>query len=396
MSGIRFTPSRRAVLGGAAATATLAGLPRFAIGSTPKIKVGFMLPYSGTYAKLGNNITDGFMLRMAELGDTLGGAEVEFVRVDDESAPPKAVDNITKLVLKEEVDVVVGTVHSGVVQAMAPVVREEGTLTIVPNAGANRITRELCAPNLFRTSFSSWQANYPCGDVVLNDGHRKVVLISWNYAAGKEMLGGFKESFTAGGGEVVKEILLDFPNDEFQAYLTEIAALKPDAVYAFFSGGGALKFIKDYAAAGLHGQIPLYGPGFLTEGVLGGVGDAAEGIKTTLHYSIALDNPLNLKFRDAFQAATGRESDVFAVQGYDTATLLAKGLEAVQGDISARGDLYAAMENAEIESPRGAFRMSKAHNPIQDIYLREVRNGQDHILGIAGKAVEDPATGCSL
>ncbi|SDD99858.1 ABC transporter substrate-binding protein [Rhodospira trueperi] len=396
MSGIRFTPSRRAVLGGAAAAATMAGLPRFAIGSPPRIKVGFMLPYSGTYAKLGNNITDAFMLRMAELGDTLGGAEVEFVRVDDESAPPKAVDNITELVLKEEVDVVVGTVHSGVVQAMAPIVREEGTLTIVPNAGANRITRELCAPNLFRTSFSSWQANYPCGDVVLKDGHKKVVLISWNYAAGKEMLGGFTESFTAGGGEIVKEILLDFPNDEFQAYLTDIAALQPDAVYAFFSGGGALKFIKDYAAAGLHGQIPLYGPGFLTEGVLGGVGDAAEGIKTTLHYSVALDNPLNLKFREAFQSATGRESDVFAVQGYDTATLLAKGLEAVQGDISAKRDLYAAMEAAEIESPRGTFRMSKAHNPIQDIYLREVRNGQDHILGVAAEDVEDPATGCSL
>jgi len=384
------------MLAGSAAALTLAGLPRFAIGATPKIKVGFMLPYSGTYAKLGNNITDGFMLRLAELGGTMGGAEVEFVRVDDESAPPKAVDNISRLVLKDEVDVVVGTVHSGVVEAMVPVVREEGILTIVPNAGANRITRELCAPNLFRTSFSSWQANYPCGDVVLKDGHRKVVLISWNYSAGKEMLGGFVESFTAGGGEIVKEILLDFPKDEFQAYLTEIAALKPDAVYAFFSGGGALKFIKDYAAAGLQGQIPLYGPGFLTEGVLGGAGDAANGIKTTLHYSVALDNPLNLSFRDAFQTASGREADVFAVQGYDSATLLAKGLEAVQGDISAKRELYAAMEAAEIESPRGTFRMSKAHNPIQDIYLREVRNGQDFILGVAGKAVEDPATGCSL
>ena len=288
----------------------------------------------------------------------------------------------------------VGTVHSGVAEAMAQVAREEGTLTIVPNAGSNRITRELCAPNIFRTSFTNWQANFPCGDAVLKDGHRNVVLISWNYAAGKEMLDAFKESFTAGGGKIAKEFMPDFPKDEFQAYLTEIAAIKPDAVYAFFSGGGALKFIKDFAAAGLQGKIPLYGPGFLTDGVLNAAGPAAEGIKTTLHYALALDNPVNVKFREAFQKATGREADVFAVQGYDAASLLAQGLAAVKGDIGAKKALYAAMEKAEIDSPRGRFTLSKAHNPVQDIYLRQVRDGKEVVLGVAAKAVNDPATGC--
>ena len=59
---------------------------------------------------------------------------------------------------------------------------------------------------------------------------------------------------------------------EFQALLTEIAALKPDAVYTFFAGGGAVKFVKDYAAAGLKKNIPLYGAGFLTDGTLRGAG----------------------------------------------------------------------------------------------------------------------------
>jgi branched-chain amino acid transport system substrate-binding protein len=55
---------------------------------------------------------------------------------------------------------------------------------------------------------------------------------------------------------------------EFQALLTEIASIKPDAVVAFFAGGGAVKFVKDYQAAGLKGKIPLYGSGFLTDGTL--------------------------------------------------------------------------------------------------------------------------------
>ena len=394
MSDIPFVVDRRQFLASTAAGLAVAGLPRFAIGAPAHIKVGLMLPYSGTYALLGNNITDGFRLRLAELGEKLGGAEVEFVRVDDESSPPKAKDNAAKLIVKDKVDVLIGTVHSGVAEAMVQVAREEGTPTIVPNAGSNRLTRELCAPNVFRTSFSNWQCNFPCGDVVLKDGHRNVALITWNYAAGREMMEAFKESFTAGGGRIAKEFMPDFPKDEFQAYLTEIAAIKPDAVYTFFSGGGALKFIKDYAAAGLQGKIPLYGPGFITDGVLAGAGAAAEGIKTTLHYALSLDNPVNVKFREAFQKATGREADVFAVQGYDTASLLAQGLAAVKGDIGAKKALYAAMETAEIDSPRGRFTLSKAHNPVQDIYLRQVKDGREVVLGVAGKAVNDPATGC--
>lgn len=394
MADLNVGLSRRQLLAMAAAGVAGSALPCPVWAAPRRIKVGLMLPYSGTFAALGHNITDGFRLRLAEFGDRFGGAEVEFVRADDESSPPKAKDNAAKLIIKDKVDVLVGTVHSGVAEAMVQVAREEGILTIVPNAGSNRITRELCAPNVFRTSFSNWQANHPCGDVMLKDGHRDVVLISWNYAAGKEMLGGFKESFTAGGGRVVKEFMPDFPKDEFQAYLTEIAALKPDAVYAFFSGGGALKFIKDYAAAGLQGKIPLYGPGFLTDGVLVGAGAAGEGIKTTLHYAHALDNPLNVKFRSAFQEATGRKADVFAVQGYDSASLLAQGLAAVGGDIGAKKGLIEAMRSAEIDSPRGRFRLSRSHNPIQDVYLRQVRNGEEVVIGIAGKAVEDPATGC--
>lgn len=392
-------PTRRQVLSGLAATTGLAvaGMPlRAALAQGAKLKVGLMLPYSGTYALLGNNITDGFKLRLAELGGMLGGRAVEFVQVDDESAPPKAKDNAAKLIVKEKVDVLIGTVHSGVAEAMVQVAREEGTLTIVPNAGSNKVTRELCATNIFRSSFSNWQVCHPGGAVALKDGAKTAVLITWNYAAGKEMVGAFKESFTAGGGTILKEIYPDFPKDEFQSYLTEIAALKPDMVYTFFSGGGALKFIKDYAAAGLLGKIPLHGPGFLTDGVLTAAGTAAEGIKTTLHYAVTLNNQTNLRFRLAFTKTTGRDTDVFAVQGYDACSMLAAGLDATKGDIKARKEVVTAIEKAEIDSPRGRFTLSKSHNPVQDIYIRQVGNGVEEVLGVAQAAVADPGTGCAL
>lgn len=395
-----ITPSRRSVLQGAATVAGVAAVgsfvpTRFAIGAAAPVKLGLMLPFSGTYAGLGNNIADALKLRVAEAGGKLGGRAVEFVMLDDESAPPKAKDNAMKLITKDKVDVLIGTVHSGVAEAMAQVARDEDALVICPNAGSSKLTGQMCAPNIFRTSFTMWQSAFPAGNVMLKDGHKKVVTMSWNYPAGHESLAGFKESFTAGGGTVVKELTPDFPNVEFQAYLTEIAALKPDAVFVFFAGGGALKFIKDYAAAGLK-AIPLYGSGFLTDGVYQKAGDAADGIKTTLHYANELDNPINKAFRAAFLKTTTREADVYAVQGYDTATLLIKGLEAVKGDTGARKALISAMEKATIESPRGNFTLSKSHNPVQDIYLRQVKGSSEVVLGVAHKALSDPSTGCKM
>jgi branched-chain amino acid transport system substrate-binding protein len=227
-------------------------------------------------------------------------------------------------------------------------------------------------------------------------GHKKAVWITWKYAAGDEAFEGFKESYTAAGGTIVKELGLPFPNVEFQALLTEIAALKPDAVACFFAGGGAAKFIKDYAAAGLKDKIPLYGSGFLTEGVLDAAGPAADGVMTTLHYSDSLNTPRNQAFRLAYAKMFRLQPDVYAVQGYDTGLLLVQGANAVKGDLSNKPALYKALESAVIDSPRGKWTMSKSHNPVQDIYLRVVENRENKVLGVAAKALADSGAGCKM
>ncbi len=361
-----------------------------------KVKIGLMLPYTGTYAALGNAITNAFKLAIEEQGGKLGGREVEYFVVDDESDPAKAPDNVNKLIKRDQVDVLVGTVHSGVALAMAKVARDNNTLLIIPNAGADDITGPLCAANIFRTSFSNSQLGIAMGKVMAEQKKKTAVTITWKYAAGEESIGGFKESFEAGGGKVVKELFLPFPQVEFQSYLTEIAALKPDVVYAFFAGGGAVKFVKDYAAAGLNKTIPLVGPGFLTDGTLEAQGDSAQGLLTTLHYGDGLNNPKNNAFRAAYMKAYKSEPDVYAVGGYDAAQLLIVGMNAVKGDTSKRAELVKAMEAAKIDSPRGSLALNKGHNPIHDIYLRKVEGKENKVVGVAVKNLTDPPRGCKL
>lgn len=400
MTSLKRGISRRDVLrqtaavGVAAAANVVPALPAF--GQRAKVKVGLLLPYTGTYAALGHNITDAMKLGFAEAGNKLGGREFELVQVDSEADPAKAAANTNKLIVGEKVDFLCGPVHSGVAMAMAKIAREEGTITIVSNAGANAVTREMCGPNIFRTSFSNWQVCFPMGTEMARRGLKRVVSVTWNYAAGKEMTGAFREGFEKAGGAVLKEILIPFPNVEFQANLTEVASLKPDAVFAFFAGAGAVKFVKDYAESGVKAKIPLYGAGFLTDGTLAAQGAAAEGVFTTLHYADSLELPANLRFRESFKKATNRDADVYAVQGYDTAQLLIRAMEKVKGDVGATKALIGAMEEVKFDSPRGPWRFSKSHNPVQHVYMREVRKGDNAVVGIAEKEVSDPGTGCGM
>ena len=362
----------------------------------PALKVGLMLPASGTFASLGTAIENGFRLLVNEQGGKLSGREIEFVKVDDESDPSKATDNVNKLIKRDNVDVLVGTVHSGVAMAMAKVAKDSGTILIVPNAGADAVTGSMCGPNIFRSSFSNWQPGFAMGEVMAKKGHKNVVTITWKYAAGDESVRGFKEAFEKAGGKVTKELSLPFPNVEFQALLTEIAAAKPDAVYTFFAGGGAVKFVKDYAAAGLKKTIPLYGAGFLTDGTLEAQGADADGLLTTLHYADSLGTPRDTAFRLAYAKAYKLQPDVYAVQGYDAAQMLAVGLAAVKGDLTKKAEFASAIERARIDSPRGAFTLGKSRNPVQDIYLRQVSGKENKVVSIASKALADPGRGCRI
>lgn len=387
----KFSAARNFVLGAALVAAGLSSAY-----AEEKVKVGLMLPYTGTYAALGNAITNGFKQFVEENGGKLGGREVEYFTVDDESNPAKATENAKKLVSREKVDVLVGTVHSGVALAMAKVARDTKTLMIIPNAGANDLTGPLCSPYVFRSSFSAWQPSYAMGEALAKKGLKNIATVTWKYSFGEESVAGFKEAFEKGGGKVVKEMTLPFPNVEFQPFLTEIASLKPDAVFVFFAGAGAAKFVSDYAAAGLKSSIPLYGPGFLTDGNLAAMGGAGEGLLTTLHYADGLTNAKDAAFRTKYAAAYKMQPDVYAVQGYDAAQMYEAGLKAAGGDPAKQEEVIKGMASATIDSPRGPFTLSKAHNPVQDIYMREVKGNENVVVEVVSKALADPARGCKL
>ena len=122
----RLVLTRSAALVGAASSSLL--LPELAQAQSGKIRVGLMLPYSGAFAPLGVAIENGVRMAITEQGGKLGGREIEWFKVDDESDPSKGIENANKLVQRDKVDVLIGTVHSGVQMGIQKVARDSQSI----------------------------------------------------------------------------------------------------------------------------------------------------------------------------------------------------------------------------------------------------------------------------
>src|SRR3546814_1217215 len=96
-------------------------------------------------------IENGFKLYVQEQGGKLAGQELEYFQVDDESNPSKGPDNANRLIKRDQVDVLVGTVHSGVAMALAKAAKDSDTTLIIPNRSEEH-TSEL--QSLMRISYA--------------------------------------------------------------------------------------------------------------------------------------------------------------------------------------------------------------------------------------------------
>lgn len=340
------------------------------------VKIGLLIPQSGVYAPLGKDLESGFRLYLDQHGGKLGGRQVSLVVADEGEGPQTGVPAAQKLVQQDGVDAVVGVVNSATALGVKDVMNTAKVPLIIANAGADALTGDQKSEYVWRTSFSNSEVAKALGPQVAKDVQGgSVYLVAPDYAAGKESIAGFRDSFQAAGGKVAGSESTPFGTTQnFQPYLARIAQSGAKAVYCFYAGAEAVAFVKQYQEFGLSSKIPLYCNGFATEGsVLTAQGDAALGVKTSLHYSDQLQNPVNTAFVAAYSGKYGSAPTVYSVQAYDAAQVLDKTLAAATdgpGLVSALGAV------GDIDSPRGTWRFNDGHGPTQTYYLREVVNSQ--------------------
>jgi len=340
------------------------------------LRIGVVLPYSGVYAQLGEDITNGMLLYFEEVKNRAGGRPIQLVREDETADPTVALRKVTKLVEQDRVDLLTGLVSTASAYAVRDYIHNTKNVLIVSNAGGNALTRERKSPYIFRTSFTSWQVSFPFGRWVADRIDKRVAVVASDYAFGRESAAAFKESFLAAGGRIVDEIYTPLGSTDFSAALSRLMRARPQAVYGFLAGGDAVIFLRQYAQFGLKGSIPLTTTGFtVEEDVVRAVGRDAEGAYSSLHWAVRLAIPENLRFVQAYRRRFNRTPSVYSMQGYDTARVIVEGVNVLQGDLSNKDRLVEVLEGVRFRGPRGSFEFDpKTHQVIQNIYVRQVRD----------------------
>ncbi len=357
---------KKLVLGAAAALSTMVGSTAL---QADTVKIGFLNTFSGRAAVFGKHQKDGFELALDHLNRKVGGKGVEVIYGDDQRKPDAARQEVDAMLKKHRVDFVVGITWSNILAAVQkPVVRSK-TFLISTNAGWSGMAGKQCSPYFFSTSWNNDQTPESMGKLLQDEPIDNVYLLTANYQAGKDMLAGFQRYYKK---NIAGKILYKLGQTDFQAEISQVRAKKPGAIFGFFPGGMGIAFVKQYKAAGLDKNIPLYTVFTVDHMTLKGHGKAAIGTFHTNYWDIDSENPVNQRFIKDFIAKYDYHPSHFSAQAYDAALLINSAVKAVGGDLSNKDGMRDEMRKANFDSIRGDFSYNNNHIPVQNFYKREV------------------------
>ena len=338
-----------------------------------KLKIGFITTLSGPQGVIGEDMKNSVELALDHLGRKVGGLDVEMIYGDDQVKPDVGKQLADEMLKKHRVHFVSGVIWSNVMLAVAPTVTGAGTFMIGTNAGPHDLAGKGCHELFFTTSWQNDQTPEAMGKHMQDQGLNDVYLMAPNYAAGKDMLTGFKRYFK---GRIVEEVYTKLGQTDYQAEISALRAKNPKAVFVFYPGGMGIQFLKQYAQAGLRGQLPLYSVYTVDELSLPAVREAALGQFETRYWSPDLKNAANQKFvSDYRKKYAGKTPSFYGAQSYDGIMLIDSAVRAVKGDLKNQKGMVAAMRKADYASTRGKYTYNVNHFPIQNYYLLKAVEG---------------------
>jgi branched-chain amino acid transport system substrate-binding protein len=346
-----------------AALLALAAAAALPVQAQSPIKIGYLGTFSGPIGALGQDNYDGFMLAVEQRGGKLGGVPVQVLKEDDQFKPDLGLQIAQKLIEKENVPLITGLMGSNVMMAVARPITEKQVFLIGSNAGPSALAGAQCSAYQYVVSWQNDAHAEAAGKFANDKGYKRMVLIAPNYQAGKDALQGFKRLYK---GQVLDELLPGVTQPDFSAEIAQIAAAKPDAVYAFFPGSLAINFIRQYQQAGLGKTIPLQSSSMLDGTTLPALKESALGLNSTHWWSPDLDNPVNKAFVEAFDKKHGRIPSLFAAQGYEAALLIDAALTRTKGNVADKPAFMAALKAGNPKSVRGVLKFGNNNFPIQD------------------------------
>jgi branched-chain amino acid transport system substrate-binding protein len=246
-------------------------------GDTP-VKIGMVNPLTGVLSALAQSEVDGAKYAEAEINKKGGilGRPVELLIEDSANDVGTGVQKTRKLIDRDQVDVILGDVNSGIAAAMGQVSSEKKVFHIVPGGHTDTITGVDCKWNVFRVCNNTTMDTAAITPELVKRFGKKWFFITPDYAYGHSLQDGFIKALKKLGGTYDGDFL-PINNQDFSATLIKAKAYKPDVLLNNMGGLTQINCMKQVVQFGLQKDMALGGALFEFETVRALQADAQVG-----------------------------------------------------------------------------------------------------------------------
>ncbi|MDU5476060.1 MULTISPECIES: ABC transporter substrate-binding protein [Pantoea] len=346
------------------------------------IKIAAIFDQSGGLDIYGQPVMNCVELAVDDINKQGGllGRPVELVKYDPQSNIQYYTQFATQAATRDRVSAVFGGVTSASREAIRPILRRYKTPYFYPSLYEGGV----CDRNSFEIGTTPAQTVARIVPYAVKQWGKKIYVIAADYNFGHISADWVSKYAKDSGAEVVATEFFPLDVTDFGTTIKKIQDAKPDMVFSLLVGGNHISFFRQWAAAGMVGQMPIASSDF-------GVGNEnriltpkeSEGILAAYAYFQELETPVNKQFLQRLQAKFGNKTPYInetAIDGWYAVMHWANGVRAANS--VERMPLIEALEKGStVDGPGGISRLDAAtHHFTVDIYLGQVKNGAWNIL----------------
>ncbi len=363
-----------------------------------EIRVGVVLPLTGIFATIGDEVRRGHDLAVDLINQEGGvlGKQVRLIYEDDEGEPSNTMERARKLVEEDNVHVLVGTVSSATTLAAIPVAEELGVPFIYGMEGELKTTK-IGNPD----QVSDWVIG--CGttpeqvwiaalDAILEYGNT-FYFIGSDYVYPRSFNAAGITRLEERGAEIIEEEYIPLGTTDYAALITKIQGMANEfeVLWSTLVGTDAVAFAKQANEFGLFDDVAVLGMAQYAPGIFPGMVEDVEGQHLFNLYSEEIDNPENEQFLELYREKFDPEHPIAAetvVNGWTTQMLLRAGYEKAGSTDGA--DLIQALKGLEVDVPQGTVRVNPDNHIVEmPIFHLKIEDGRYRIIEELG-TVEHP------
>lgn len=337
--------------------------------SANTIKVGIVDTYTGPASNYTLDVLDGFKLAIEKVNVKGGvlGKKIVYTTRDEKFKPDIGLAMAKELVMKEKVDILMGTINSGTALAVSDFAKKEKMPFFVTFSKSDKIIGEKGHKYVFNMNENTEMVGRAAAFALARKPFIKYWIAGDDYEYGHAIADVVWRNLQKLNPKVQKagESWWKVGEADFTPYITQMMGAKPDFIIVATGGAGMVNFQKAAKATGLSQTIPFYQHTATEVGTLLPQGkDAPEGVYGTANYLFYFpDSPANKAFTEEFNNAYRRYPKASAFVGYMTAKFIAEGFKKAKKVNNEA--LIKALEGMKLDSPVGPLSMRACDHQLE-------------------------------